>query len=476
MAQQNIWIIGIEAKSETLAQLIADAGLILARGGLAARWLSAQGWTNYEMLSIPAEADLIAEYFAARVDAMRSKISQEHPLIYISQANPLNADHVVAHLLKAFPEAEFHWLNGMDLTANSETLPLLAAASGLTVMDGLELAGRYHLPFDPSQTALIYYPDTALDFAAIARLMQAVYQPGHEAKLLFERADGQIIWNSMKMEDMTVVHTPVAALLIPPRSTDSSLVSFEELIAHLRAPNGCPWDKKQTHDSLRTYLLEETYEALDALDQHDLIGLQEELGDIVLQIALHTQIATEAGEFKMADVLEGINRKIVFRHPHVFGDAAVDGVKEVLQNWEKLKQQERAQNGEKEEKGLLEGIPLSFPALAQAQSIQDRAARVGFDWKEIGPVVDKVFEEFEEVKTASNEAERAKELGDLLFAVVNLVRWYHVDAESALRGTNLKFRRRFGYIEQRSRQLGKPMQEMSLDEMDSYWDEAKRQE
>jgi tetrapyrrole methylase family protein/MazG family protein len=154
----------------------------------------------------------------------------------------------------------------------------------------------------------------------------------------------------------------------------------------------------------------------------------------------------------------------------------VDGVKSVLQNWEKLKQQERAKDGEKEEKGLLEGIPASFPALAQAQAIQDRAARVGFDWKEIEPVVAKVFEEFEEVKTAPNEEERAKELGDLLFAVVNLVRWYHVDAESALRGTNLKFRRRFGHIEKRSREIAKPMQDMTLDEMDSYWDEAKRSE
>jgi len=253
-------------------------------------------------------------------------------------------------------------------------------------------------------------------------------------------------------------------------------VSFEELIAFLRAPEGCPWDKKQTHDTLRKYLLEETYEALDALDQHDMEGLKEELGDIVLQIALHAQIATENHEFNMADILEGINRKIVYRNPHVFGDAAVDGVKGVLQNWEKLKEKERAEKGIEAEKGLLDGIPQSFPALAQAQTIQDRAARVGFDWSEIDPVMDKVLEEFDEVKTAPNEVERAKELGDLLFAVVNLVRWYKVDAESALRGTNQKFRRRFAYIEKNSRELQKPMQEMTLEEMDGYWNEAKKLE
>jgi tetrapyrrole methylase family protein/MazG family protein len=154
----------------------------------------------------------------------------------------------------------------------------------------------------------------------------------------------------------------------------------------------------------------------------------------------------------------------------------VEGVSGVLQNWEKLKEKERTKNGKDEEKGLLDGIPESFPALAQAQSIQDRAARVGFDWKEIEPVMAKVMEEFEEVQTAPNEEERAKELGDLLFAVVNLVRWYKVDAESALRGTNQKFRRRFSHIEKTSKRINKPMQEMTLDEMDSYWNEAKKSE
>jgi tetrapyrrole methylase family protein/MazG family protein len=140
------------------------------------------------------------------------------------------------------------------------------------------------------------------------------------------------------------------------------LEAFEELIAHLRAPNGCPWDRKQTHESLRTYLLEETYEALAALDAKDMAGLSEELGDLMLQIALHTQIGVENGEFNFSDVMEGIHRKIVYRHPHVFGDVTVDGEKGVVQNWEKLKQKERAENGEAEEKGLLDGIPVTFPA------------------------------------------------------------------------------------------------------------------
>jgi tetrapyrrole methylase family protein/MazG family protein len=476
MNQPSIWIIGMDAPLDEINGVCKTAGMILVRGNLAARWLTENDLKAFEPLLMPQELSSAEEYLHEFYSRIKNVFHNGQPLIYVTEANPLSADGIATRLVKEFPAAEFHWKNGSDLAADPLILSILANAAGLTVLDGMTFGDRYHIPFDASQTVLIYYPDAVLGFDRLSQLLKDVYLLGHEVCLLFERADGKITWNQMKIEELAVIHTPVAAMLVPPRAADSSLVSFEELIAHLRAPNGCPWDKKQTHDSLRTYLLEETYEALDALDQHDMAGLQEELGDIVLQIALHAQIATEAHEFTMADVLEGINRKIVYRHPHVFGDAVVNGEKGVLQNWEKLKQQERAGNGDKEEKGLLEGIPVSFPALAQAQAIQDRAARVGFDWKEIEPVIAKVFEEFEEVKTAPNEEERAKELGDLLFAVVNLVRWYHVDAESALRGTNLKFRRRFGYIEKKSRAIQKPMQEMNLDEMDSYWDEAKKLE
>jgi tetrapyrrole methylase family protein / MazG family protein len=203
--------------------------------------------------------------------------------------------------------------------------------------------------------------------------------------------------------------------------------------------------------------------------------LCEELGDLVLQICLHAQIAVEDGEFSMVDVMQGINRKIVFRHPHVFGDVQVDGVGGVLTNWDRLKVEERKANGE-EEKGRLDGVALALPALSQAQEIQERAARVGFDWPEIAPVLDKVMEELQEVHEAQDDAHRAEELGDLLFAVVNLVRWYKVDSESALRMTNLKFRRRFGHIEKKVREAGKDLKDMTLAEMDVWWDEAKGME
>jgi tetrapyrrole methylase family protein/MazG family protein len=202
--------------------------------------------------------------------------------------------------------------------------------------------------------------------------------------------------------------------------------------------------------------------------------MAEEFGDLLLQIVLNAQIGMEEGEFGMADILKGIYDKIIRRHPHVFGDVQVDGVGGVLKNWEKLKEKERAGNGEKE-KGLLDGVPLALPALSQAQEIQDRAARVGFDWPEIEGVLDKITEEIQEVREVANEAELTAELGDLLFALVNLSRWKKIDAESALRGTNIRFKKRFSYVEQGARKQSRKLSEMTIEEMEALWQEAKKQ-
>ncbi|MEA5079310.1 MAG: nucleoside triphosphate pyrophosphohydrolase [Anaerolineaceae bacterium] len=468
MNNQAIWVIGYRAASPEAVASILNADLVLVRGNLAARWLEGLGRHSFQLVS-PSDEESASEALAQ----IGAAITADQFVVYVTMTDPLAADHLVRLIVQKYPEQLLHWLAGDDLGVNAYIAKNASISKGTAVVDGRELEGRFHLPFSPVQTAVIYYPGEGKGLAELSALVKAVYPATHKLNVLFEKANGRIEWNEADLDKLSQVTTPVAAILIPPRSSDSSLEEFQELIAHLRAPNGCPWDKKQTHDSLRTYLLEETYEALSALDAKDMDGLSEELGDLVLQIALHAQIGVEAAEFNFADVLEGINRKIVYRHPHVFGDATVDGEKGVLQTWEKLKQKERAENGQDKPKGLLDGIPITYPALSQAQSIQDRAARVGFDWREIGPVMDKVHEEYEEVMSAPNEQERAKELGDLLFAVVNLVRWYKVDAESALRETNLKFRRRFAYIEKRSVELGKPMQDMSLEEMDGYWNEAK---
>ena len=247
------------------------------------------------------------------------------------------------------------------------------------------------------------------------------------------------------------------------------------LMRRLRAPGGCPWDREQTHQSLRTHLLEETYEVLEALDADDMPGLQEEFGDLLLQIVLHAQIANEDGEFTINSIIKSIYDKIVRRHPHVFGEVQLDGVEGVLQNWEKLKEAERKDNGKKK-KGLLDGVPQALPALTQAQEYQDRAARVGFDWPVVEGVLDKVAEEIQEIKAATNETELAEEIGDLFFVLVNLARWKKIDAESALRETNLKFKRRFAFVEQGAKGQGRSLSDMTLEEMDTLWEQAKDEE
>jgi tetrapyrrole methylase family protein/MazG family protein len=265
----------------------------------------------------------------------------------------------------------------------------------------------------------------------------------------------------------------LTVLYVPPLAEGTSFEAFQEIIAHLRAPEGCPWDREQTHQSLRASLLEESYEALAALDSADPRKMTEEFGDLLLQIVLNAQIASEEGEFCMSEVFKGIYDKLIRRHPHVFGETRLDGVGSVLKNWEKLKAEERAGSSEPE-KGLLDGVPLALPALLQAQDYQDRAARVGFDWPEIEGVLEKIAEEVQEVREATDEQELAGELGDLIFSLVNLARWKKIDAESALRGTNMRFRQRFAYVEAGAKNQSRNLSDLTIAEMEALWQEAKK--
>jgi tetrapyrrole methylase family protein / MazG family protein len=345
----------------------------------------------------------------------------------------------------------------------------------IALVDALELGMMHHPPFPPSAPGLVAQIYSRQVASEVKLTLTAVYPDEHPVRLVHAAGTPDQLVEDLALYEID--RSPhlglLSTLYVPPLGEDTSLEAFQEIVAHLRAPDGCPWDKEQTHASLRTNLLEETYEALEALDADDPAGMSEEFGDLLLQIVLHAQIASEDGEFNMADILQGINRKIVRRHPHVFGDVKVDGVPGVLQNWEKLKAAERKANGQEHVKGVLDGVPSSLPALLQAQEFQARAARVGFDWDNIQPVIDKIFEELEEVRSAPTPEEREKELGDLLFALVNFVRWYKVDAETALRTTNLRWRKRFSHIEHSARQQGRTLQEMTLPEMDLLWEEAK---
>jgi tetrapyrrole methylase family protein/MazG family protein len=248
-----------------------------------------------------------------------------------------------------------------------------------------------------------------------------------------------------------------------------SFKTFVEIIARLRAPGGCPWDREQTHASLRANLLSECYEVLEAIDSGSSPELREELGDLLLQIVLHAQIARDSGEFEIGDVIESIATKIVHRHPHVFGSRKVKDAEEVMHNWEALKREERP-----EDDSMLKGVPRDMPALAYAYEISRRAVRVGFEWENVEGVIDKLIEEVKEIKEAGSREEKAREFGDLLFTLVNYARWQGIDAEAALREANRKFYRRFARMEELCRQRGKELEKLSLKEWDELWEEAKK--
>jgi len=244
-----------------------------------------------------------------------------------------------------------------------------------------------------------------------------------------------------------------------------------EIMRELR--KGCPWDAKQTHDSLKPYLLEEAYEVLETIDHKDYKLMAKELGDLLLQIIFHSQLAAEQGHFTLDDVVNNISTKLVDRHPHVFGDQTADTAEEVQSNWEhsKLKSENRH--------SILEGIPKTMPALLSAQRLQEKAAAVGFEWETIQPVFDKVEEEWSEFKEVYQERDHDKmkqEFGDILFAMVNLGRFLDINTEDVLRLTNDKFTRRFQYIEKHYKHDPQAMKEASLEELDQYWEEAKKGE
>jgi tetrapyrrole methylase family protein/MazG family protein len=249
---------------------------------------------------------------------------------------------------------------------------------------------------------------------------------------------------------------------------------FQELVqimARLRAPEGCPWDREQTHQKLKKYLIEEAYELLEAIDDCDDAAIAEECGDVLLQVVFHAQIAEEENRFDIDDVLTTINEKLIRRHPHVFGDRAAHTADEVLRNWEADKQKEKP-----ERESILDGIPRHFPALMRAEKMQKKAAKVGFDWERIEQVLDKFEEEWREFRQAykdENPEEIRAEMGDLFFALVNVARYVDVESEEALHQTNHKFERRFKYIENKLKEQNRTLEESNLEEMDGLWDEAK---
>ena len=270
----------------------------------------------------------------------------------------------------------------------------------------------------------------------------------------------------------------LTSVYAPPASTGGERFELDPLVkvmSRLRSPDGCPWDIEQSHATLRRYIIEEVYEVLEAIDEQDPTHLCEELGDLLLQIVFHARMAEEAGDFSMQDVVDTVTEKLIRRHPHVFGDISVQDAAEVIVNWDAIKRREKKQKP----KSALDGVPQGLPALLRANKLQMKAAKVGFDWDDIAPVWDKVAEELAELRqaaTSGNPSEIEDELGDVVFAVVNLGRFLGVETEVALNRANNKFSRRFNQVEEMLRQQGRKWQELDLAQMDELWLAVKAEE
>ncbi|HUA10128.1 MAG TPA: nucleoside triphosphate pyrophosphohydrolase [Candidatus Acidoferrales bacterium] len=301
------------------------------------------------------------------------------------------------------------------------------------------------------------------DFSGLPPLLRALEAEGHATHITPGMPHATL---------SAAIAMPLVPL--PPQSQHYSWDDLIEIMARLR--DGCPWDREQTHRTLVPYLIEETYEVVEAIEADDLNALCEELGDLLLQIVFHSQLGSEAGKFTVADVVDALSNKMVRRHPHVFGDAVIEDVDSQWRSWEKLKAQEAT--GQKR-KSRLEGIPKHLGALQRGQRMQEKASRVGFDWPNVGGVLDKLHEELTELAQAQrlkqDDPHVREELGDVLFTVVNLARSLGIDAETAMREANEKFYRRFAFMEERAAAKGKSLSDLSLDELEELWQLAKTQ-
>jgi tetrapyrrole methylase family protein/MazG family protein len=425
------------------------------------------------------QAGSFEEVYQAIGDELLRLGGRDEGVTYAVPGHPLVAEATVLLLRRLAAERglPLRIVAGVSFIEPTLTALGLDVLPGLQIVDAMELATRCYPPLNVDLPALVAQLHGRRLASQVKLTLMAAYADEHPLTLV-QAAGGEQerVWQLPLYEldrDETLDH--LTTLYIPPWRQRSGLESFQDTVARLRAPDGCPWDRAQTHQTLRRHLLEETYEVLAALDEGDMAALCQELGDLLLQITLHAQIAGEEGEFRMGDVIAAVEAKIHRRHPHVFGSEKVNGVGEVLQNWEAIKEAERGEKGrESGGSSVLDGLPAALPALALAQAISERVVRVGFDWPDVSGVLGKIGEEARELAAARDGEEQETELGDLLFSLVNLARWLDLDAESALRRANSRFARRFRAAERLARQQKVAMADLDIEGLDNLWEQAKR--
>lgn len=405
--------------------------------------------------------------------------AQMAPVIYAVPGHPLVAERTVQLLLEKGPAQGVEIVIG----GGQSFVDALFQALRIDPIEGFQLLDGTALKLDSFQQSQHIFISQVYDrFVASEVKLTLMERYPDDYEVMIVTAAGSTNEEIRKVPlyelDRQVTINNLTSVYVPPVKDEQILLKnfskLRKIIAALRAPDGCPWDREQTHESLKKYLIEETYEVVDAIDSGDIDHLIEELGDVLLQVMLHGQIGEDEGYFTIDDIIEVLAEKMIRRHPHVFGTVKVEGTEDVLRNWEEIKKKEKG----KQDVSLLKGVSYSLPNLMRAYELQKKAAKVGFDWKEIRPALDKVKEELQEFEDELNGSGEQtifakEEFGDLLFALVNVSRFLNIHPEEALFAANEKFIRRFRFVEEQVESSGRSFADFTLEELDQFWDEAK---
>jgi tetrapyrrole methylase family protein/MazG family protein len=446
------------------------------------QWLGNQGidFTTYD--HIYRESEDFQEVYS-RIAAEVLSLARTCDVVYAVPGHPVVAEESVELIIQGARRKglEVVLIPGMSFLDALYAVLNINPSRGLHVIDGLRMEEQ---PPDPAVGTVITQAYSRLVLSDIKLSLMDIYPDNHSVTVVTAAGVPGEEWVEQvplyeldrigKVNHLTSVYVPPLGRDTLPSPCRFPLDPLVDIMARLRGEGGCPWDREQNHLSLRPYVLEEAYEVIDALDRQDMYNICEELGDLLLQIVFHAQIAAEDGHFGINDVVAAITEKMIRRHPHVFGSVEVENSDEVMVNWAAIKKKEK---GGAESKKTMEGIPGSLPSLMKAQKIQAKAAGVGFDWPSYEGALQKLYEELSEIREAvknGNAARKEEELGDVLFSVINLSRLLNIDAETALNGTINKFLHRFGYVEEKAAESGRELSQCSLEEMDCWWEEVKK--
>jgi len=454
-------------------QVLAEAGTVYLRTKRHPAVADLPGSVTLVSFDAIYETAVNFESVYAQIVAELLRLAEAGPVVYAVPGHPHVGESTVTALETAAQAAgvPVRIVPGLSFVEPMLTAVGYDGLDGLQLFDAVEMLAFHYPPLNPDVPLLLGQVYSRLVASDLKLVLTAVYPEEHPVHLI--HAAGLAGQSVEQVPLYAIDHSEqishLTSLYVPALPYKASLPALAETVAVLRSPDGCPWDREQTPQSMRADFLEEAGEVLEALDTYDDEGLQEELGDMFYHLVMQTQMASEEEIFRLSDVIAGIEAKLKRRHPHVWGDWEAADTAAVLRNWEKIKQDEKGG----QPASLLDNIPVALPALARSQKIQHKVAKVGFDWPNVAGVYEKLQEELAELRAAVTPAERQAELGDILFVLVNLARWLDVDAESALREANLRFARRFQAVEQLAAARQIDLKQLDLAALDALWEEVK---